>query len=300
MVKVLDFIFAARPMLLLPVWSLYLIANNYYFGTNSFGTDDFIVLACLTLLVAGAYYINQIYDYHSDLINKKLGFLQSGKISKNEMIIVYVVFSMIAIISGFKISLFLGVVFCAVFILGYIYSAPPLRLKDRPILGLLSNGIAYGILVPLSIPGFAQQPDYLLMILPTYLFMTVSAGYLLTIIPDRDGDTKTGKQTLAVILSDRSIIIVAIVLLLFSLLLAWEMNHLYLMLISSVSLMLYFVILISPKNNLILMACKLPILLISILAGYYYPGYLVFLLALLFLTRLYYKKRFGMVYPRIN
>lgn len=287
-------------MLLLPVWSLYLIANNFYFGPASFDLYGFIALVSLTLLVAGAYYINQIYDYQSDLINKKIGFLQSGKIKKNEMIIVYVTISVISIITGFKISMFLGVVFCSVFILGYIYSAPPLRLKDRPLLGLLSNSFAYGILVPLSIPGITAKADYLTMIMPTCFFIIISAGYLLTIIPDREGDTKTGKKTLAVILSDRSIIAVASILLVFSLLLAWEMDHLFLMIISSVSVLLYTACLITPKRELILLACKLPILLISLLAGYYYPGYLVFLIALLFLTRLYYKKRFGMVYPRIN
>ncbi len=298
--KIVDFIFAARPMLLLPVWSLYLIADKYYFGADLFGISDFVALVSLTLLVAGSYYINQIYDYQSDLINKKLGFLQSGKISKNEMIVVYVLISVVSIITGFKISLFLGGLFCVVFILGYFYSAPPLRLKDRPISGLLSNSFAYGILVPLSIPGFAAKPDYLIMIMPTYFFMTVSAGYLLTIIPDRDGDAKSGKQTLAVLLSDRSIIIVATILLVISLLLALQMNHLFLILISSVSILLYITILISPKINLILLACRLPILLMSLLAGYYYPGYLIFLVALLFLTRLYYKKRFGIDYPRID
>ncbi len=298
--KVIDFIFAARPMLLLPVWSLYLIANNYYLSDNSFDVYDLIILVCLSFLIGGAYYINQIYDYQSDLINKKLGFLQSGKISKNEMLIVYIIISVIALVTGFKINLSLGLLFSTIFILGFIYSAPPFRLKDRPISGLLSNSIAFGVLVPLSVPVIAAKADYLLMIMPTYLFIVVSSGYLLTIIPDREGDSKTGKKTLAVILSDRSIIIVAIILLLFSLLLAWEMNHLFLILVSSISLLLYFIVLISPKSNLVLLACKLPILLMSLLAGYYYPGYLVFLLALLILTRLYYKKRFGIVYPRIN
>jgi len=276
MVKIIDFIFAARPMLLLPVWSLYLIADNFYFGSDSFDRYDFIVLAGLTFLVAGAYYINQIYDYQSDLINKKLGFLQTGKISRNEMTIMYIVLSAISIATGFILNWFLGTIFSLIFILGYIYSAPPLRLKDRPLSGLLANSIAYGVLVPLSLPGFAE------------------------VIPDREGDQRSGKQTLAVILSDRSLIMVAIVFLVFSLLLAREMNHLFLIVISSVSLLLYAITLFSPKKDSVLLACKFPILLMSLLAGYYYPGYLVFLLALLIFTRLYYKKRFGILYPRIN
>ncbi|HHI02117.1 MAG: hypothetical protein DRP51_08885 [Candidatus Zixiibacteriota bacterium] len=300
MVKIIDFIFAARPMLLLPVWSLYLIADNFYFGSDSFDRYDFIVLAGLTFLVAGAYYINQIYDYQSDLINKKLGFLQTGKISRNEMTIMYIVLSAISIATGFILNWFLGTIFSLIFILGYIYSAPPLRLKDRPLSGLLANSIAYGVLVPLSLPGFAENADYLAMIMPTYFFMTVSAAYLLTVIPDREGDQRSGKQTLAVILSDRSLIMVAIVFLVFSLLLAREMNHLFLIVISSVSLLLYAITLFSPKKDSVLLACKFPILLMSLLAGYYYPGYLVFLLALLIFTRLYYKKRFGILYPRIK
>lgn len=298
--KVIDFIFAARPLSLLPVWSFYLIARDFYFENSNLDRYDYIILVCLTFLVSGAYYINQIYDYQSDLINKKLGFLQSGKISKSEMVIVYIIISVFAIITGFKMSLFLGGIFCLVFIMGYVYSAPPLRLKDRPISGPLSNGVAYGILVPLSIPGFAEKTDYLIMIMPTYFFIIVTANYLLTIIPDRDGDAKTGKKTLAVILSDRIILILGIFLLLLSLLLVWQMNHLFLIIISSVSILLYINALFFLKINLILLACKFPILLISLLAGYYYPGYLVFLLALIFLTRLYYTKRFGLDYPRIN
>jgi len=38
----------------------------------------------------------------------------------------------------------------------------------------------------------------------------------------------------------------------------------------------------------------------SLLAGYFYPIYLIFIVVLIVLTRLYYKKRFGMVYPKVN
>ena len=66
--KLIDFIFAARPMLLLPVWSLYLISFAFYKTNQQFDVADYIIMAGLTLLFAGAYYINQIYDYQSDLI----------------------------------------------------------------------------------------------------------------------------------------------------------------------------------------------------------------------------------------
>jgi len=299
-VKVIDFIFAARPMLLLPVWSLYLISFKFYSAETALYPRGIIILAGLTLLFAGAYYINQIYDYQSDLINKKLGFLQSGKIKKNEIKFAYLIVSVIPLMVAFIDGYFLGATFFCIFLLGVIYSVPPLRLKDRPISGLLSNSVAYGILVPMASFKNDGGLNYLTFILPTYFFLTVSAEYLLTIIPDRTGDAESGKNTLAVLLSDKSIIIAALILLMFSFLIVWEINYLYLVIISVLSVLLFAAALISMNEKVILFACKFPILLMSLLAGYYYPGYLVFLLALLFSTRLYYKKRFGMVYPRIN
>jgi 4-hydroxybenzoate polyprenyltransferase len=299
-VRVIDFIFAARPMLLLPVWSLYLISHKFYSADQALCSSGIIILAGLTLLFAGAYYINQIYDYQSDLINRKLGFLQSGKITKDEMKVAYLIISIIPLATAFIDGYFLGSIFLGIFLLGLIYSAPPLRLKDRPLSGLLSNSIAYGVLVPLAAAKNSAGFDYLTLILPTYFFLTVSAGYLLTIIPDRTGDAESGKKTLAVLLSDKSIIIVALILLMFSSLIAWEINYLYLLVISILSLFLFALALILLNSKIVLFACKLPILFMSLLAGFYYPGYLVFLLALLFMTRLYYKKRFGIVYPRIN
>ena len=298
--KALDFIFAARPMLLLPVWSIYLITYNTLKGDKSFSPDALLILAALSLMYAGAYYLNQIHDYRSDLINKKLGFLQREIISRKGMVAAFDIVSLAALVIAFVHDYITGVVFVAIFVLGYLYSAPPPRFKDRPISGLLANAAAYGVLLPLAVPGFLEEIDDTGLMLLIYFFTTVAAGYMLTIIPDKEGDKKTGKTTLAVYFGDRTIIIIGFLFLGLSLIPALIMKHYPLVGVSLISMILFLTAAVLRKIPIVLFACKFPILMMSLLAGWYCPGYIIFLLALIILTRIYYKKRFGIEYPRLS
>ena len=49
--------------------------------------------------------------------------------------------------------------------------------------------------------------------------------------------------------------------------------------------------------QLVLLAAKLPVLLLTLLAGCYYPIYPAFIVALKIVYRIYYWRRFGVVYP---
>lgn len=296
--KIIDFIFAARPMLLLPVWSVYLI--SFKMTGNAFARESFMSLIGLTLIFAGAYYINQIFDYESDLINNKLGFLQKKMISQTEMTAAYIVVTLLGLTACFYASLYVGIIGAIIFVIGLLYSVPPFRLKDRSVLGLFSNSIAYGMLVPLAALGsFDLIADANLAIV-RYMYLMITAGYLLTIIPDKDGDEKTGKKTLAVSIGKRPIIALCFLLIAATYYSVYILSDIYLLAISSISLMLSIIALIKPSPPIILISCKIPILLFSLLAGYFFPAYLFFLIVLIVLTRLYYKKRFGIVYPQIG
>jgi 4-hydroxybenzoate polyprenyltransferase len=299
-VKIIDFIFASRPMLLLPVWSVYLVTHRLIKSDNDFSHGDGAVLAAVSLIVIGSYFINQIYDLESDRINKKLGFLQHGLLKKSEMKTAYIVTSAIPLMAGFIIDYKIGLIMIIMILLGFAYSVPPIRLKDRPLGGLIANAAAYGVLLPMAVPGYWETFDISRLYIIGCFFMMVAAGFLLTVIPDREGDRKIGKFTLATKLSDKPIILIGIGFLLVALFLSLVLNNLFLIIICAISIVLYLVALVVGRNNVILFACKFPILLLSLLAGYYFPTYLVFLLVLLILTRLYYRKRFGIEYPRLN
>lgn len=299
-VKIIDFFFAARPICLLPVWSVFLIVQKYFDRNTSSGNDAFLILVGVSLITSGAYFINQIFDYEGDRINKKLGFLQRDLIKKSEMLAAYIAVSMIPMAVAFIYNYTTGLIFLILVVMGLLYSAPPFRLKDRPLGGLLSNGLGYGFFVPLVVPGFiisGHISNYYMLI---FFFMMLSAGYLLTIIPDRAGDRLTGKKTFAQSWSDRKILTIAFGLMSIAFYAAFSMEHLYLIFIVTCSLGFLLVAIIRPSGKIILFTCKFPILLLTLLAGYYYPTYLVFIVVLFILTRVYYKKRFNMVYPRIN
>lgn len=287
-------------MLLLPVWSVYLVTHRIINGDNEFSPGDGLVLVGVSLIVIGAYFINQIYDFESDRLNRKLGFLQRDLIKKSEMMAAYIVTSIIPLIAGFILDIKIGLVMLIMILIGYVYSASPLRLKDRPLAGLIANAAAYGVLIPMSVPGFMDYFNISRIYIVICFFMMVAAGYMLTIIPDREGDRKAGKLTLATQSSDKPIIFFAMVFLLAASYSSFVLDNIHLIIICIISIALFLVALVIGRSGFILFACKFPILLLSLLAGYYFPTYLVFLLVLLILTRLYYHKRFGIEYPRLN
>ncbi|MBN2226278.1 MAG: UbiA family prenyltransferase [candidate division Zixibacteria bacterium] len=297
-VRILDFIFAARPMLHLPIWSIFLVSYHYRHG--DFSASALIVLIGLTLIGSGTYYLNQVYDYESDLLNRKLGFLQKGLLEKRQLLIAGITLSIVAPIIGAVQSLVTLAVFVPLIAGSIAYSLPPFRVKDRPLAGLLVNAVGYGVLIPMTVPGMLTRLDRLDGLLAGYFFLTVAATYLLTVIPDRAGDEKAGKRTYATMLTDRTIIITALALLAGSILVSLLLLHHLLVPISTIGFGLCLFALISKQPSHVLLACKVPILLLSLLAGYYYPGYFIFLVVLLVATRIYYRRRFGIPYPRLN
>lgn len=302
--KIIDYIFAARPLLHLPVWSVYLVTLYYHHQlTNEpFTNIDLLLLIALTLVSSSAYYINQIYDYDSDKLNNKLGFLQNQYISFAEMKTLYYVTAILSIAVGFYVSKNSGFLLTTLVLLGGLYSVPPFRLKDRPFLGLLSNAIGYGFIVPMLVmPNLGMHNSGLFKWNILYYFMlTIGAIYLLTTIPDKEGDKKSGKKTVAVLLPSSLIKLLACMLLIDSALIAYNSDYQMLFILSIISTSVTIVSLINKSEKLLFIAIKLPILLLTLLAGYFFYYYAVFIVALIIGTRLYYKKRFNMEYPKLT
>jgi len=151
--KALDYFFAARPLLLIPVWSVYLICLHYHheLSEGRFDWYDLALLACLSCLFAGAFYINQVCDYESDKINRKCGFLQEGIISRRAMMAAFLIVSLVPLSVAPFFSVLTTALCLQLLVLAYLYSAPPVRLKDRPIGGLFTNAYAHGFVVSLAV-----------------------------------------------------------------------------------------------------------------------------------------------------
>jgi len=124
--------------------------------------------------------------------------------------------------------------------------------------------------------------------------------HILTTIPDKEGDKATGKKTIGVIFPMRAALFTALISFGGAALVAHYSNILPLMIIGVISATLALTALVTANLQIILAAAKIPILLLTLLAGYFYPIYFLFIVALLFLTRAYYKRRFNVVYPGLT
>jgi len=301
--KVLDYFFAARPLLLLPVWSVYLVCLHYHHELSGgrFDRYDLALLACLSCLFAGAFYINQVFDYESDRINRKCGFLQEGIISRRAMMAAFLIVSLVPLSVAPFFSALTTALFLQVLVLAYLYSAPPTRLKDRPIGGLFVNAYAHGFIVSLAVmPEMTINSSGLLgWDNPIYFTLTVGATYILTTIPDREGDRATGKRTLSVVLGRVGALSVALLLMAGSTFVAYRSGFAPLVYLSAFASFAIAATMLLRSVSSILLAAKLPLLVLTLLAGYWYPAYFVFIVALLVGTRIYYQSRFGILYPKL-
>ncbi|MBU0985365.1 MAG: UbiA family prenyltransferase, partial [candidate division Zixibacteria bacterium] len=154
--KVLDYVFAARPLLHLPIWSVYLVSLHYHhrLSGEQFLWHDLLIMAGISMLFAGAAFLNQVYDYDSDLVNRKLGFLQRNLIAQHGMMRGFWIVSVPPLLLAGWSSGALLFLFAQFVLLAYLYSTPPWRMKDRPIWGVIANAWPHGLLVP-----FCVMPD---------------------------------------------------------------------------------------------------------------------------------------------
>lgn len=301
--KFLDPIFAARPLLHLPIWSIYLVSLKYHLNLtgDGFALSDLGLLGLLSMMAAGGYYLNQVYDAAGDAINNKLGYIERGLISPATMQLLFFTLSVVAVALSYLYSLTTFVIMLQLFVISYLYSAPPFRLKDRPISGLIANAYCFGFLIP-----FVVMPDIsfhnngqLGWENPFYFAFAVAAIHLLTTIPDRRGDRAVGKRTIAVMIGPRLTILLAIIFLIIAAGFAYYSAHGILVYVALFSIFPALAAQMLNNDRIVAMAAKLPILILTILAGYFFWGYLLFIVALLIGTRIYYFKRFGIIYPRM-
>ncbi|MGH8015012.1 MAG: UbiA family prenyltransferase [Candidatus Zixiibacteriota bacterium] len=299
--KFLDYVFAARPMLHLPIWSIYLVALHYHhqLSGGGFGPGNLAVIGGLSLLAAGAYYLNQIFDIGSDAANQKLGFLQSGLVSIKKLLKLLLILSVLAIAFAVLYSKVIFFIFIQLFGLGVMYSAPPLRLKDRAVSGLLANAYSFGFLISISVmPNINQHNAGLLgWDNPFYFFLAVMGLHILTTLTDVEGDRAVGKKTIAVVLPRSIVVLLALFAFSAAGLVAFNTGIQLLVVIAAIAAIVTLVSLFRTDTKIIKLASKLPITLLTLLAGYFYPFYLLFVVATVLATRAYYKRRFNLKYP---
>lgn len=295
--KIIDYIFSTRPVLFMPVWTAAILGAGQAAGHRlSIETAGSLLFASACLFGA-VYLVNQIFDKESDRINDKGYFLSREIISVPEAVVITAGLNFAALAIAFLISGYAFVLFAAIVVLGIIYSAPPLRLKDRAWAGLLANMLAHGSIVYLIGAGWVEELGYREIIRSLPYFFAVGGIYLNTTLPDVEGDRQAGKRTVAVVYGQRFAQGLALVFVLVAASISIFTRD-YDFLLPAVLALPFFALALDKKSvKFSIWGTKAALLLLSVSAVLYYYWYALILAAGFLAVRIYHKRRFGVQYP---
>jgi 4-hydroxybenzoate polyprenyltransferase len=151
--------------------------------------------------------LNDIYDYESDRQSKRRRRVWGAVVREEDRAFVWrAVLALVPLVlvgalvtrNGFNIAATCGLVLVA-----WAYSVPPIRLKERPPLDSLANGLGF-FLLPF-VMGYSMGADPAAMPLKYYLLaLSVCGIHALATAADYEADKAAGHRTLAVAFGRRT------------------------------------------------------------------------------------------------
>ena len=304
----LDYFFVLRPMLFFPGWST--MMAGYFIQSKSLWIPPFhfqkfpdqliFVLIGFAMVMGSSFVLNQLKDIASDKENKKLFIISNGILSPKAVWIEVILLTSFSFLIAFAILTELGILFVLFFIVtGLLYNFSPANMKDRPWGSLVANGLMGWVAFSIGwISTNAISVHLIIDSLPYLCFNT--ALYLYTILPDREGDKKSGKKTLAVSLNINNIIYLAFTLYLIGFFVSiWSIDRQALV-FYILSLPLFIKTLLGKKTEDTIRATKYGILFFAISICLRWPIYFLIMVLGFFGTKWYFKKRFDFDYPNFS
>ncbi len=303
-VKLFDYFFVLRPTLFFPVWTVYLAnyqRNLIFDEATPQAAETFnpvIIGALLTMLMGSAFIINQIKDIVSDQKNNKLFIIADGYIKKWKAIIEAIVLLSVSLIAAFFLDYRIGIIFCCVFfVTGILYNVKPFEWKDKPFLGIVANFLG-GITVACvgCISSGLTDWEFLLKTIPYGLGLL--AVFFLTTLADIEGDAEAGKITIGVKYGFAISIFLALIFEILTVAMSFYLKEFILFFPALLSLPLFVTTAITQKLDDALRTVKFSVLFTSIAVCIKFPYYFVLIVAIFYLSKWYYKKRFNIDYPK--
>lgn len=302
--KPVDYIFLLRPMILIPVWTFYLLGARH--GANASGVAIEAAhlaagLVSFTALLGAIYIMNQIADRAADLAGNKLFLIPRGIITVRaawiEAAALVVVSFALALAT---LSALFAVILAVSLVLGAAYSLEPVRLKRRPVVDVLANAVGNGVLNTLAGWVAAGAPIAGWTSLIPYPF-AVASVHLATTLADIEADSKMGFKTSGVMLGVSRGLFCSTALMGGAAVASYVTGNNPALIASILSLPFFLIPVRSitgpARNPDALIPAKTATIIFSIAAGFLFPLYVPALAAVILLTRLYYARRFGIEYP---
>lgn len=300
-----DYIFILRPLIVIPSWNFLLIGAYLATRQGRFTIEIILGLVIYTCVMGGVYILNQIMDIETDRANKKLFLLSAGYVPKTaayvEMVVLWLAACLLSLQFGGVFLLFILISI----LLGVMYSLSPIKLKGKPILDTLANGIGYGM-INFAI-GWLLLREFDPAMFGRFLpyFLSISAVFVNTTIVDIEGDRKANEITTGVFLGANVAHVVSTIIMAAAIIFAYVQRD-YICLIpaaASFPLFVYTSVYILKNNRVnrkaTIASFRLPGLLFTLITAVLYPIYFLVLLVVLVAMRVYYRQRFGMTYPTL-
>ncbi len=302
----LDYLFLLRPMILIPVWTFFLLGARHgsaASGTPAQAADLAAGLVSFTALLGAVYIINQITDREADRANRKLFFISRSIIPPGAARLEAAFLVIMSFTVGIVFLSWRYVLVCALsLLLGAAYSIEPVRLKKRAVLDVLANAIGNGILNTLAgwtAIGAPLAGWRVLLVYP----LAVASVHLTTTLADINGDAASGLRTSGVVLGPRPGIIISTGLMAAAAAAALALGNTPALCASLLSVPLFLIPARSPwqdrSPSAVLLPAKAATLIFTIVAGFLFHFYIPAVAVVILATRLYYHKRFGMTYPSL-
>ena len=186
---------------------------------------DYLLLTALFLLYGPrgtglSQSVNDYYDLELDRVNEPTRPIPSGRLTEKEAIwnwsIVLVVATLLSTwlgthIGGPRGMVFASALFTGLFV-GYIYSAPPLKLKKNILLSAPAVGLSYGFITWLSANAlFSEIRPEVIWLAGLNFFMAV-ALIIMNDFKSKEGDAKGGMKSLAVMIGSKYTFLVAFII----------------------------------------------------------------------------------------
>lgn len=272
--------------------------------------DLMITMAAFAMMMGSAFVLNQIKDEKNDLHNGKLFFISHGFLKKQAVFIEVAILTALPLLLSILIADYVLLILLALFFLvtGILYNFEPFNLKNTAVAGLVANSFmgiiafAIGWFHVTDLSAVMHDWDFIETFLagavPYALFNT--AVYLLTTIPDHDGDRLDGKITFSVRFGIRASIQGAVFLLVLSAVSAWWMSDLVLLIPAVLSLPFFFVLIFSNQTAPVIRAIKYSLFLLTVSISFKFLFYLPLCFLFFFFARWYYRSRFNIVYPNFG
>ncbi len=201
LLRIGDWIFVTRPLILLPAASFYLLGSR---GARlrvwAPALPDAFAWGLVSLLAlsAAAYLVNLVHDEDADRLNDKGHYITRGIFSRRTVVALALAALSVAAWTFRRCVPPQHLPLAGVLALGCAYSLPPLRLVARPGFDLAANALGYGGLSFVAGWTAISADTAAAWIAAVPWMLVVAATFLHTTILDAEGDRAAGKTTFTV------------------------------------------------------------------------------------------------------